>query len=119
MAMFRTISRDLRRQASEDAADLLDAILKTNTDDDRELATELGWSRKKIRNVRTVLSSYIKHRAKNIPALQRLMRIRGEAAEHLCEKYAVLKLLLSGSFIPARRSKSLASIYEKFESFDA
>jgi hypothetical protein len=113
--MFKTISRDLRRTASTEAADLLDAILKTNSFDDRELATELGWTRKKLRNVRTVLGSYIKHRAKSIPALRRLTRIVGEAAQRLCEKYAVLNLLLRGNFLPTRQSKSLASIYEEFE----
>jgi hypothetical protein len=112
--MFKTISRDLRRQASTDAADLLDAILKTNSIDDRELASELGWTRKKLRNMRTVLGSYIKHRAKSHPELRRLTRIVGEAAERLCEKYAVLNLLLAGNFLPTRRSKSLAAIYEKY-----
>jgi hypothetical protein len=113
---FKTLSRDLRRQASTDAADLLDAILKTNSFDDRELAVELSWPRKKLRQVRTVLSSYVKHRAKTIPSLRRLTRLFGEAAERLCEKYAVLNLLLRGSnFLPSRSSKSLASIYEKFD----
>ena len=113
---FKTLSRDLRRSASTEAADLLDAILSTNSFDERELATELGWTRKKLRNVRTVLGSYVKHRARDIPSLRRLTRIFGEAAERLCEKYAVLNLLLRGSnFIPSRTSKSLTSIYEKFE----
>ena len=93
MGMFRTISRDLRRHASTEAADLLDVILRTNSFDDRELATELGWTRKKLRNVPI-----------------------GEAAEALCRKYAVLNLLSQGNFLPTRQSKSLASIYEKFES---
>jgi hypothetical protein len=115
VGMFKTISRDLRRAASEDAADLLDAILRTNSFDDRELATELNWTRKKLRNVRTVLGSYIKHRAKSIPALRRLTRIVGEAAERLCEKYAVLNLLLRGNFLPSRQGPSLSRIYEKFE----
>jgi hypothetical protein len=90
-----------------------------NTYDDRELATELGWTRRKLRNVRIVLGSYIKHRAKSHPELRRLSRIYGEAAEHLCEKYAVLNLLLAGNFLPTRRSKSMAAIYEKFESLRA
>jgi hypothetical protein len=68
-----------------------------------------------LRKVRTVLGSYIKHRAKSIPTLRRLTRIVGEAAERLCEKYAVLNLLLRGNFLPTRQSKSLILIYEKSE----
>lgn len=114
LGMFRTLSRDLRREASTEAADLLDAILKINSYDDRELATELGWTRKKIRNVRTVLGSYVKHRAKTNPELRRITRIVGEAAERLCQKYAVLNLLLEGNFLPTRQSRSMAVIYEKY-----
>lgn len=117
--IFKSLSRDLRRSASTEAADMLDAILKTNTTDDRELAKELGWPRRKIRDVRTVLTSYVKHRAKTNPNLRRYTRIFGEAAERLCEKYAVLNLLLEGHFLPARASKSLTRIYEKFESLPA
>jgi hypothetical protein len=113
--MFRTLSRDLRRSASTDAADLLDAILSTNSISDRELARELGWPRRKIRDVRTVLSTYVKHRAKTNPELRRYTRVFGEAAERLCEKYAVLNLLLSSNFLPTQASKSLSRIYEKFE----
>ena len=66
--------------------------------------------------MRTVLGSYIKHWAKSHPELRRLTRVFGEAAEQLCEKYAVLNLLLEGHFLPTRQSKSLSRIYEKFES---
>ena len=112
---FKTLSRDLRRAASTEAADLLDAILTTNSFDDKELALELGWTKKKVRNVRTVLTSYVKHRAKDIPSLRRLTRVFGEAAERLCEKYAVLNLLLRGNFLASRQGPSLTRIYEKFE----
>jgi hypothetical protein len=115
--MFKTLSRELRRRASTEAADLLDAILKTHSYEDQDLASELGWTRKKVRNTRIVLSSYIKHRAKDIPELRRFLGIFGEAAERLCQQFPVLNLLLEGHFLPTRRSKSLASIYEKFASF--
>ena len=115
MQRFRSYSRDLRRSVSTDAADFLDAVLRTNSFDDRELATELGWTRKKLRQTRIVVSSYLKHRAKDDPILRRYLRVIGEAAEALCKKYAVFNLLLCGNFIPTRASKSLASIYEKFE----
>jgi hypothetical protein len=48
----------------------------------------LRWTRKKMRNVRNVLGSYIKHRVKSIPALRRLTRIvregSGEALREVC-----------------------------------
>jgi serine/threonine protein kinase len=68
LGMFRTLSRDLRRSASyEREADLLDAILKTNSFDDRELAQELGWTCSQLRKTRIVLGDYIKAGLKAFP----------------------------------------------------
>lgn len=125
-AIFKTLSRDLRRQAStaedpdhqedlNDEADLLDAILKTNTNDDRELATELKWTRKKLYQTRIKLKLFLKRQAKKFPELRSVLRVYGEAVEALCVKYAVLNLLLEGHFLPTRHSKSMAHIYEKYQ----
>jgi hypothetical protein len=85
--------------------------------DERVLASEIGWKRGKLRQVLAKLQGYVKNRAKDIPLLRNIMRgvvASRAAAEALCEKYRVLYLLLSGSFLPTRRSKSLAAIYEKY-----
>jgi hypothetical protein len=111
---FRTLSRDLRRVGNKDAADLIDTNLKIHSNDDRELAAALSWPRSKLRKVRTDLKSYLDVRAKTHPELARIRRMIGEAAEQLCEKYPILNLLLEGHFLPTRKSKSMASIYERF-----